>query len=241
MKTSLDNLLSRLKRDEIANLSVIGFIENNPVSEAIEIGRSFLVKGTSDVEWVYLGCESREEFRALLEKAGGDNYNFASVGDWLVPLITGTGETELTLAAMRSYLPRTTEVPENSAAVVPLTAGYADFIISQSNYKQFLTRAYVEARLARSFSAAIFEKGELAAWGLTHDDGALGALHVLEEYRGKGYGREILISLIRQSRKLGKVPYVQIEEKNSRAGGLAGSLGFVKDRMVNWIKLRHKG
>jgi CheY-like chemotaxis protein len=87
-----------------------------------------------------------------------------------------------------------------SAALVPLTVEHAGFIVGQADYKQFLTRAYVEAGLARSFGAAIFENNELVAWGLTHHDGALGSPHVLPAFRGKGCGREILASLVRNQR-----------------------------------------
>jgi 8-oxo-dGTP diphosphatase len=81
------------------------------------------------------------------------------------------------------------------------------------------------------------KKDRLVAWGLTHDDGALGSLHVLDEYRKKGYGKEILISLIHQNRKLGKISFAQIEEKNVKATNLIEQLGFVKDRKVSWVKL----
>ena len=59
----------------------------------------------------------------------------------------------------------------------------------------------------------------------------------LDEYRKKGYGKEILISLIHQNRKLGKISFAQIEEKNLKATNLIEQLGFVKDRKVSWIKL----
>jgi 8-oxo-dGTP diphosphatase len=137
---------------------------------------------------------------------------------------------------MRYYMPEDVEVPENKKEVIPLTTYHIGFIISQSNYKQFLTPAYVEGRISKSISAAIMEKDKLVAWGLTHDDGALGSLHVLDEYRKKGYGKEILISLIHQNRKLGKISFAQIEEKNLKATNLIEQLGFVKDRRVSWVK-----
>ncbi len=78
---------------------------------------------------------------------------------------------------------------------------------------------------------------KLVAWGLTHDDGVLGSLHVLDEYRKKGYGKEIMISLIHQNRKLGKISFAQIEEKNLKVTNLAEQLGFIKGRRVSWVKL----
>ena len=206
-----------LKQDEITNISTIGFIENNPITEIVEINNSYLIKGTSDVEWIYLVCKNETELKALLEKSGSNNIYFASVEDWMIPIITEKRKAEWILSTMRYYLPDDVEVPENKKEVIPLTTDHIGFIISQSNYKQFLTPAYVEERITKSISAAIMKKDKLVAWGLTHDDGALGSLHVLDEYRKKGYGKEILISLIHQNRKLGKISFAQIEERNIKS------------------------
>jgi len=235
-KNLLNSNLENFKKDFPANISTIGFIENNPISEIIEINNSYLIKGTSDVEWAYIVCNNESDLKELLEKSSNNNY-FASVEDWMIPIITEKRKAEWILSTMRYYLSEEGEVPENRLKVIPLTTDHIGFIISQSNYKQFLTPAYVEERITKSISAAIIKKDKLVAWGLTHDDGALGSLHVLDEYRKKGYGKEIMTSLIHQNRKLGKMPFAQIEEKNLKAINLAEQLGFVKDRRVSWIKL----
>jgi len=236
MKDELNKLILLLKQDEITNISTIGFIENNPITEIVRINNSYLIKGTSDVEWTYLVCKNETDLKTLLEKSVSNIY-FASVEDWMIPIITEKGKSEWILSTMRYYLPNDVEVPENKLEVIPLTTDHIGFIISQSNYKQFLKPAYVEERITKSISAAIIKKDKLVAWGLTHDDGALGSLHVLDEYRKKGYGKEILISLIHQNRKLGKISVAQIEEKNAKAINLAEQLGFVKDRRISWVKL----
>lgn len=236
MKEELNKLLLRLKQDELANISTIGFIENNPITEIVKINNSYLIRGTSDVEWAYVVCNNESDLRVLLERSLSNIY-FASVEDWMIPIITEKRNAEWILSTMRYYLPEDIEVPENKKEVIPLTADHIGFIISQSNYKQFLTPAYVEERISKSISAAIIKKDKLVAWGLTHDDGALGSLHVLDEYRNKGYGKEILISLIHQNRKLAKISFAQIEEKNVKAINLAVWLGFLKDRRVSWVKL----
>ena len=237
MKIDLKILAKNLKKDFLANISTIGFIENNPITEVIEINNSYLIKGTSDVEWTYVVCNNENDLRGLLEKSSRNTY-FASVEDWMIPIITEKQNAEWILSTMRYYLSDDVEVPENKKEVIPLTTDHIGFIISQSNYKQFLSPAYVEERISKSISAAIMKKDKLVAWGLTHDDGALGSLHVLDEYRKKGYGKEILISLIHQNRKLGKISFAQIEEKNLKATNLIEQLGFIKDRKVSWVKLK---
>jgi hypothetical protein len=187
MKDELTKLIALLKRNEITNISTIGFIENNPITEIVEINNSYLIKGISDVEWAYIVCNNESDLSALLVKSGS-NTCFASVEDWMIPIITEKRNAEWILSTMRYYLPEDVEVPENKLKVIPLTTDHIGFIISQSNYKQFLTPAYVEERISKSISAAIMKKDKLVAWGLTHDDGALGSLHVLDAYRKKGYG-----------------------------------------------------
>jgi len=235
VEIDLIKLKEYLKKDFLSNISIIGFIENNPITEVVEINNSYLIKGTSDVEWVYVVCSNENDLRTLLKKSASTTY-FASVEDWMIPVITEKRKIEWILTTMRYYLPDDVEVPENKLEVIPLTTDYIDFIISQSNYKQFLTSAYVEERITKSISAAILKKDKLVAWGLTHDNGALGSLHVLDEYRKKGYGKEILISLIHQNRKPGKLSFAQIEKKNLKATNLIEQLGFVKDRRVSWVK-----
>lgn len=236
MEIDLKILIQNLKKDFISNISTIGFIENNPINEIIQLNNSYLIKGTSDVEWIYIVCNNENDLRALLGKSQ-DNIYFASVEDWMIPIITEKQNAEWILSTMRYYLPDDVEVPENKKEVIPLTTDHIGFIISQSNYKQFLSAAYVEERISKSISAAIMKKDKLVAWGLTHDDGALGSLHVLDEFRKKGYGKEILISLIHQNRKLGKISFAQIEERNIKAIRLVEHLGFIKVKRVSWVKL----
>ena len=237
MEINLNIVKENLKQDFLSNISTIGFIENNPINEVIEINNSYLIKGTSDVEWTYIVCNNENDVRTLLKKSTSSTY-CASVEDWMIPIITEKQNAEWILSTIRYYLPDDVEVPDNKKEVISLTTDHIGFIISQSNYKQFLSPAYVEERISKSISAAIMKKDKLVAWGLTHDDGALGSLHVLDEYRKKGYGKEILISLIHQNRKLGKISFAQIEEKNLKATNLIEQLGFIKDRKVSWVKLK---
>ena len=112
MKDELNKLILLLKQDEITNISTIGFIENNPITEIVEINNSYLIKGTSDVEWAYVVCNNETELKALLEKSSSNTY-FASVEDWMIPIITEKRKAEWILTTMRYYLPDDVEVPEN--------------------------------------------------------------------------------------------------------------------------------
>lgn len=76
------------------------------------------------------------------------------------------------------------------------------------------------------------------AWAITHDDGAIGFLHVLEEYRGKGYGTNVTAAMINKLLELDELPFVHIEEDNIKSMDLALKAGFSKDRRIHWVKLK---
>lgn len=232
----LSEIISYLRGDELSNISIIGFASENPVTAVYREGESVLIKGLSDEEWIYISSKDENELRMLLNGLSAKDIYIASVEDWMVPIINEKKNFEWKLSVMRWYLPDEVEIPENTMKTFPLSTEHIEFIINQSNYKQFLTPRYIKDRITKSFSACLYENEKPAAWGLTHDDGALGSLHVLKEYRRKNYGKEILLSLIHQCRELGRTPFAQIEETNAAAINLVKNLGFVKDRRVTWIK-----
>lgn len=233
---NLTETITHLLKDDITNMSTIGFVSENPVSAILREGESVLIKGISDEEWIYIFSKDENELRVLLDQLINKDIFFASVEDWMIPIIKEKKKFEWTLSTLRWYLPNDVEIPENKYKTYPISTEHIGFIISQSNYKQFLTPRYIKERITKSISACIYDEDKIVAWGLTHDDGALGSLNVLDEYRGKKYGTEIVLSLIHQCRALGKIPFAQIEETNEKAIKLVTKLGFVKDRRVTWIK-----
>lgn len=235
-QSDISEVIQHLLSDKIMNMSIIGFISDNPVTEVLQQGKTVLVKGISDEEWIYISSKAERELRDLFDQLGEKDIYFASVEDWMLPTIKEKKNIEWALSTMRWYLPDDAEIPESNYKTYPISTEHIGFIIAQSRYKQFLTPRYVKERIKKSISACVYDGDKLIAWGLTHDDGALGSLHVLDEYRGKKYGTEIAISLINQCRELGKIPYVQIEEANEKAIKLVTRLGFKKDRRVTWIK-----
>lgn len=235
---SISKLIRELEKDYINNISIIEFVSDNPVVAIYQTGSSFLVKGISDQVWIYISSSIELELKALLKNIEANELHFASIEDWLIPIITEGREIDWQMSAVRYYLPADIKIPQNQIPISPLSSDDAEFIIANSNYKEFLTIDYIIDRISKSFSAGIYENGKLAAWGLTHDDGALGSLHVVDEHRRKGYATEITISLIRQCREKGKIPYAQIVEENLPAINMVNNLGFVKDRRVTWLKLK---
>ncbi len=227
---------SYLKKDEISNLNILGVIENYSINHFIQKGNSVSVKAKTDETWNYFGCKDKNEFVELLDLIEETPKYLGALDEWMLPIIKSKFKIDWQLSARQIYLPDNLTLPQNSVKIIPLKVDDSEFIMSQSNYKSILSTEYLNFRISNSFSAAIYENDKLAAWGLTHDDGGIGALHVVDNYRRKGYGKEIVIYLSEKIRSSNRIPYAQVEEKNVNAMNLFAKLGFVKDKMVTWLK-----
>lgn len=94
---------------------------------------------------------------------------------------------------------------------------------------------YVRERISRLPSAAIRRDGRLVAWGLTHDDGSMGFLHVLEEWRGRGFARSLTTALALRLLRLGLRPFLYVVKDNSASIRLTESMGFTRLGSYGWF------
>jgi 8-oxo-dGTP diphosphatase len=232
-----DSILEYLKKNEIENVSIINFIESYSVNYIERIGDSVLVKGISDRDWVYISSKSLQELEMIKSKLDAGDKNFAIIEDWMIPVIARQSRIRWKLSCMRLFLPEQVSLPEDRNNVKELTVQDSLFIYESSDYKEYISISYIEERIKNGISSCIYDGGKPAAWAITQDDGAIGFLHVLPEYRRRGYGRDITVDIIRKVRAEGKVPFVHIEEDNEKSMNLAMSLGYQKDRIVSWLEI----
>lgn len=84
-------------------------------------------------------------------------------------------------------------------------------------------------------SSAVYIDGEMVCWVLVHEDNSMGIMYTREEYRRNGYAVDVTIDLSDKIIKSGKVPYLQIIERNNMSPGLANKCGFVPCGKVEWF------
>ncbi len=231
-------IIQMLKNDEVKNINIINFMENNTVRSIETAGDSVLLKGRSDREWIYISSSSEAELKILKSKLDGQDKNFGAIEEWMIPILTEDKNVIWDLSMAQYYLPEDIELPESEIKTVPLTSHDAKIVYENSEYKDFISIDYVIEQIERGISAGFFENGWLAAWGMTQDDGGMGFLHVLAEHRRKGYGRSITLALIEQIRKKGKLPFAYIEEDNVKSINLILKLGFKKDKKIHWFGIK---
>ncbi|QQS35931.1 MAG: GNAT family N-acetyltransferase [Ignavibacteriales bacterium] len=235
---NIETILLKLAEDPIRNLSITGFVENNGVQEFHQAGNSILIKQKSDQLWVYISSKDENEFKSLVDMMSGEDEYYASLEDWMIPFITNCREIDWKLITMRYYLPREITLPVPVHKAGSLTPGDAEFIMENAKYKDYLSLDYIVERIMNGLSSCIRIDDKPAAWALTHDDGSLGFLQVMDNYQRKGLGISATISLAQKVIAKGKIPFANIEEDNLNAINLVNKIGFKKDRRITWFKLR---
>lgn len=223
-----------LNLDPVRNTNISCFIKSNKVIGYEVIGESVMIRGISDREWVLFSSKDESEFRNLLLNLKDSSINFAVINDWMIPWISEIYDLKIELSAMKFAITEDIRIPSPKNGVVPLMVSDAEYIYDNSTYKEFLSVEYIKDRIQRGCSAGIYILDKLIAWTITHDDGAIGFLHVLEEYRNRGYAYDLMLAMIAKIRNKGCIPFVHIEENNIPSLNLAGKLGFREYDRVHW-------
>ncbi len=223
------------------DLATIGFLKNYPVEAFFVEKSSALILGKSNELWALLISSNADELSEILTKYHSKTRYFFSVEDWMIPLILKHGSADWILTTDRYILEESILLDLPELPLVAIGKSFAAYIHKHSDYKAFTSVSYIEDRLREDISAGIMENDKLVAWGLTHDDGSIGFLHVMEEHRNRGLGQQILLELIRQKRELKEAVFGNIIPENLVSKHLIEKLGFEFDRRMSWIKLKKVG
>jgi GNAT superfamily N-acetyltransferase len=223
--------------NRIKNIATIGYFENYPVEDCFMEGSSAMLLGKSDHLWAHITSNSKGELSALLRKHSKKTRFFHSVEDWMIPLILEHDKSEWILTSNRFLLKRDVSVGFPNMEIAHINKALAPYILENSEYTSYVSVQYIEERLKKDVSACILVDKKMVAWGLTHDDGSLGFLHVLEAYRKKGFAEKILRKLIQLKRDSGSPVFGNIVPGNSASTTLVHKLGFEFDQKSSWIKL----
>lgn len=236
----IPELLKELKKEYLKNINMVNFLRNYGINRLERYGKSILIRGESDKQWIYFSSSSESEFTYLLSLLEPDDKYFAALEDWMVDIILQNRKAIWKLSCMRLFFPRELQVREPKHLLKPLTLRDVDYIYENSSTKKYIDYDYIRERVKNGISLGLFDRGGLIAWVLTHDDGAIGFLNVLPEYRRMGYGSDVTAGIIKTLREKNRIPFVHVEEDNIKSMNLALKLGFVKDRMVHWMRAENK-
>lgn len=234
----INTALKILEGDRTDNISLINFIKSNQIVSIDIIGNSVLIKGVSDRSWVYISCKVKDELFIIKNKLNKDDDNFASIDDWMMPELIKGKEFIWDLSILQFYLPDDVPVPAPKFTTVPLTEKDAQIVYANSEYKEYISVEYVTDCIQKGISAGLYENKKLVSWAITQDDGAIGFLHALENYRRKGFGYSVTLSMIQKVRNNGGLPFANVAASNKRSMNLLLQLGFKENKKVHWFQIK---
>lgn len=229
--------LTILQRDPVRNANLINFMRDYPIRRLEVCGGSVLVGGRSDRDWIYISSADEGEFRTLVGGLSDDDTCFALMEDWMMPIVTERRQALWQMPCMKFYLPFEAPIPAPDGPTCELVPEEAGYVFAHYDYAQYTTEPYLAERIEKGPALGIREDGRLVAWIMTHDDGAMGVLTVLPEYRRNGYGARITLALIERLRNENRLPFVHIEESNDKSMALSRKVGFVPDRRIWWVEV----
>lgn len=239
--TDMDNFedaLNKLETDRVKNISIINFIKNNEILGINIKGDSILARGISDRSWVYISCPGAEDLRNLISQLTTEDRCFGAIEDWMVPVLTEGKEMMWDISVVKYYLPEEVYLPPAPLKTVSLSAHQAETVYSNSEYKEYISLEYVIQRITKGISSGIYVDNKLVSWGITQDDGAIGFLHTLHNYRKKGYAYGITLSMIEKLRDRAELPFAYAEASNNKSISLLTKLGFRKSSTIHWFEIK---
>ena len=235
----MQDLIHILSANRTKNISLINFIRQYGIDSVDRIGDSLMVRGFSDRSWVFFSSANQVEFNELTQKLIPDDLNFASLEDWMLPSILKHGELQWKLSCYMFYCPEEFVLNKNTIHhVVPVVENEAYYIFKHYEYSQFAKLDYIKERLRNGPAFGIYHQDQLAAFILTHDDGAIGFLTVLPQCRGKGLAKDLIRVMTWKLRENGDLPFVQIEEENYQSINLVRQFGYLYEKKIHWVGLQ---
>jgi ribosomal protein S18 acetylase RimI-like enzyme len=234
-----EEIINILNRNPIYNVNVINFINNYEIDEIKTEGNIVLIKGSSDEKWLYTSCENKKEFEKILAWVDESDKYFVIQKDWELEMIREKYEIDWLLSCEKLVLSDDVKLVEgDNDQLTNIESDDAEYIYNNYGYSDYASVEYIRERIINDLALGIKKDKKLVAWVLIHDDGAIGMLHVLEEYRGNGYARNLMEAMIVKIRSENRIPFVHIEKSNKASKKLCEKLGFVKFSNIHWVKLK---
>ncbi len=98
------------------------------------------------------------------------------------------------------------------------------------------TVKHMTERVRDGLMLGAFRDGDFMGFAGLHEEGAIGMLTVLPEYRRQGVATALVLELARRLMDAGRVPYTHVHTTNAASMALQEKLGFVRsEHTVTWL------
>ncbi len=227
-----DEVINKLSLGSFIPYNVIGILENQ-TSEAY-------ASESMDAVWVrneyfnYVYGEAKP-IQTHLMRLEDDFYGFSGVIDALAQQIYTEHLLHWYEPTNRYVLSDLPQVERCPYEVVSLGMEEAEGIDERYEYRQEGSLKRIRDAIANRPTSAIYQAGELASYVLVHEDNSIGYMYTKPEYRELGLGYWVTIDILKKMKSRGKVPFVEINQRNFKSQGLAKKTHLEKDALTPWF------
>jgi 8-oxo-dGTP diphosphatase len=218
------------------NINLINIKKDYPLERQVFIGDSIVLTARSDYSWTYISLASEDDLGQVMGLLSPQDTRLMVQDPCVLKYLKDQRAIEWIMSCQKLIY----NGPKLSMTypVYELKETDADYIQTMNDYGDFTDVSYIKTRINKGIGLGIKEQDQLIAWVLTHDDGAIGFIKVLPEYRNKGYAKLLTHEVIARQELEKSLSFVHIEKDNMKSIALAEKVGFETFGEVHWIKLK---
>ena len=240
------------EEDEIANLNMIGAIENidqgifdNPNDRL----RMYVDNVTSPngvvvqehEYWFYVYAKNDEFIYYIKNNFFNqfDEYGFDAVDKKVYDiLLDGEPMDWDEVCELLYYDPKSHKVYESKLELTDGTIDDARLVDDYYTFKDETSFEFIQDNLRHRPSSFYRVDGEAVAWVMMHRDNSMGIMYTKKEYRGKNIAYELSMDLLNKLVEKNQIPFIHIGVENNASFKLANKCGFKKYKTIYWFGIK---
>ena len=124
---------------------------------------------------------------------------------------------------------------ENEFTILTLGRESVPFLVEHYDHPSATVKHMTE-RVDTGWMLGAFRGGRCMGFAGLHEEGAIGMLTVLPEYRRQGVATALVMELVRRLMTAGRIPYTHVYPTNATSMAMQEKLGFVRSsHTVTWL------
>ena len=130
-------------------------------------------------------------------------------------------------------------IEESSINVKILNEEYVESIFNNYSSKNTVDIKYIKERINTNTMLGAFINEKLVGFIGTHEEGSMGILEVLPQYRKNGIGALLQKHAANLALQQSRIPYGQVKVNNEKSIKLQKKLGFeLSSEVVYWLMIK---
>lgn len=220
-------ILDYINKDPISFVHIIELLKRD-YTLLYESNNGFIIRDDL-VNFIYMSFNDEKIMKEELSKKRYDHY---IAYDKEIVDFYGDGDKVIKLHQFVYNIEKEFDIDGYDIRV--LTPDFAEFV--DSFYKAIGPGETSIDALKKGNALGLFENNELAGIIGRHPEGCIGMLHVLEKYRGKGYGEILEKAMINKLIKEKQMKFGEVVDGNDISMYLQKKLGGTKgEKSLYWL------